>query len=271
MILVRKRETLGKDIYSLPGTNGDEVLKIFKKRLTEKIDLVNKLIDTDYDSLTNEEYYYLIRNIFDIILKEQDFLAYISKMRKKEYSYFCTIPTSMTFSEYKSEGKGINSSFWKQTYQVFVEVAVSDKTNLDSKKKYSKEEIRNMYLANQITVLDYESMELEKFMKDMENFDEYPTPIYKLAKKIIPNNEEYKNEFDFYMNALRRKVNKEFIMGELRKYVEELNVELYDIFISSSMLDEYGKVAKKCKKWFKENNKNDDLNNLSKRLSKRKN
>lgn len=272
MILERNRESLGEDIYSLFGTtNDEEILEFFKKKLTEKLELINRMINTDYDKLTNEEYYYLLRNLYGIKLEERDFLAYISKIRNKKYTSFYTIPTTMIFKDYKSEGKGINYSYWKQPYQVFVKVAISEGTKIESKKNYSKVDIRNMHLANKITVLDYESMEVEDFVRDMEEFDEYPAPPNKLAKRIVPHNEEYKEEFDFYMEAIRRTVNKNFIMRNLRKYVEELNEELYDIFIYSSMSYGYGEVAKKCKEWFKENNISDSLNDISKRLSKRRN
>ena len=72
----------------------------------------------------------------------------------------------------------------------------------------------------------------------MEDFDEYPTPVYKLAKSFVPNNEKFKSKFDFYINTIRRKVNKKFIVREPRKYVEGLNEEIYDIlFIHQCNID----------------------------------
>lgn len=272
MILERNRENLSDDIFSLFGTTEeDQILEVFKKKLKEKIDYINDLINVDLDKLTNVEFYYLIRRLYGITLEEKDFLAFVSKKRNKEYTMFKTIPTTMVFQDYKKEGTGSSFDYWKQPYQIFIEAALSHDTKLDSKKNYTSTDIKNMSENNEITVLDYQSLELEDYISDIEILEEYPVKELKLAKSIVPNNEEYKDEFDYYMTAIRRVVNKPFILRDLRKYVKELNDELYDVFIYSSMSFGYGEIAKKCKEWFKQENISDELKNISKRLSKRYN
>ena len=270
MILSRNRENLSEDIYDLFGTtNDEEILEVFKKNLTEKIEYINTLLNVDFDELTNEEFYYLIRGLYSITLTEKDFLNYISKERNKVYTHFRTLPTTMYFKENKSEGKGINYSYWNQPYQVFVEAAIAENTTIDPKKNYSKIDINNMHNSRNITVLDYDSIEIEEYIKSMEEISSYPVKPLKLAKSIVPNNEEYKDEFDYYISAIRRKVTKVFILKELHKYMDELNEELYNIFIHSSLSYGYGIVSQKCKDWYKETNISEEINDISKRLSKK--
>ena len=269
MILARNRERLSEDVLSLIGTSDEEdILETFKKKLQEEIDYVNKLINTDYDKLSNVDFYYLIRDLYSITLTERDFLNFISKKRNKEYTYFKIIPTTMVFNDYKSEGKGKNFSYWKQPYQIFVDVALAEDANIDSKKNYSSIDIKNMYDKNKITVLEYDSIELEEYISDIEELEEYPAPELKLAKSIIPDNDDYKEEFDFYISALRRKLTKKFVLNDLYKYVEDLNEELYNIFLFSSMSYGYGLLSNRCKEWFKTTSIGDELNGITKRLSK---
>ena len=270
MILARKKETLSADIYDLFGaTNDDEILDAFKKNLTEKVDFINAIINVNFDELTNEEFYYMIKGLYSITLTEKDFLNYISKKRNKDYTHIKTIPTTMYFKEFKSEGSGINYSYWNQPYQVFVEAAIAENANIDPKKNYSKMDINNLHNSRKITVLDYDSIEIEEYIKNMEEMDSYPVKSFKLAKSFIPDNEEYKDEFDYYISIIRENVTKQFVLRELRKYVDELSEELYNIFIYSSVPHGYGIVSQKCKEWYKESKINEEINDDKKRLGKR--
>ena len=267
MILERNRQTLCENVISNYGTLEDiDIAKKFGNELTSKIKTIKKLVENDYDNLTNSELYYLISEIYGIVLEEEDILRYISSKNNREYKSLRTIPTTMSITAEKKEGSGRTLDYWKQKFQVFLDIALAKDKIIITRDNFTKEVLKNLIEQKDIVVLDYDTLETDDVIYDEEEYDPNVIKCFKMSKRIIPNNEGEQEEFDFYMSILKEKLPRKKLLKELRNYMNELENEIYDLFMYSSMSYGYGPVSYECKKWYKNSNIKDDINVLSKKI-----
>lgn len=264
MKLYEKRQTICEDTLSYFGVLEDEdIVKAFGDNLKEQVHTIKELSEKDYNDLTNEELFYLLNKIYSIVVEEKDVLKYISNKNNREYSSIRTIPTTMSFTADKKDSRGRIMDYWKEKYQVFLEVALAKDKDLPTRDNITKEELKELIDKKDIIVLDYDTLEVDDVIRDEEEFDNTILKFFDISRRMLPDNKLYKEEFDYYMNLLKEKLPRKKLLKELSNYLKDLIQDIYDLFVSSSLSYGYGTISSNCKEWYKNSDIKDEINNLT--------
>lgn len=113
------------------------------------LDAIKRLIDTDFDNLSDEEFFKLISNFYTVYITKKDILDIMSKINGIEYNKFQKLNSRMTFKD-GIEGHRKDFNWWEETYQVVYLVATASNLVLNPKYNYSKDEIKQMAKNKQI-------------------------------------------------------------------------------------------------------------------------
>lgn len=158
MNVERKKVSLARDTYECVGLSSDSVnAQIFKNKIKEYISMLDEIIESNFDKLTNKELYELLSKIYCISFDEMDYLKMLSKHNNKQYTYIHKLPTTMVFSDIATEGHGKGFDWWNEFYQVYYVAATSDQFKFDYNKTYSKKEIKELLADKSIVVLKCEN------------------------------------------------------------------------------------------------------------------
>ena len=80
MNIERKKVSLARDTYECVGLSSDSVnAQIFKNKIKEYISMLDEIIESNFDKLTNKELYELLSKIYCISFDEMDYLKMLSK------------------------------------------------------------------------------------------------------------------------------------------------------------------------------------------------
>ena len=259
--------------------NNDSIIENvdqFKEAIKRIVDYIYRIINIDLEKMNDKEFYDLIKYFYYIKLDENDYLEMISRKNNCKYTKIVTIPTTMVFDEMVEEGHRKSFSYWKQHFQVYLQVT----TNLDiisSNHVYTVEEIKKLLLDKSIVVVSKEARDLNKklefeedyisIMKDIPSLDIYIDDMYsmhELSSKFIVNN------FELFIELLRSKFTKKKILRDMKKCLITMQEEMEEVFkYTDRNYGDYTLIAKLCKKWFDESEEKEKYNAIKKVLSKK--
>lgn len=238
--------------YEVYGSRWKEIVWFgnveYLEDVKRDLEAINKLSDTEFRDLSNEEFYSLISNFYTVFLTKKDILDILFKVMGVEYTKFEQLNSKMIYKDIVSEGHGRDFSWWEETYQVGWLVAAAKDLNLVPNYNYSKEEIKEMVEKKQIVsfgqmdkaigfdpIIPYEEEKVEKIdmprvSLDCENLDEltwdYETCfLFDKLKK-----DESKLSLAVYDEAvalIRRRINKKKVLNDCKKIILFLNENIH--------------------------------------------
>ena len=263
------RVTLFEDTYAYIGRASDEenVLR-FKKFLQEYISILNEVIVSDFDKLSDKDLYKLLSKIYSISLSEKDYLKMLSMYNNKKYTSIYRIPTKMTFKSLATEGHGRSFDWWDQLYQVYYVVAASDTFKFDYNKTYSKSEIKKLSSDKTIVLLNKVDKTVDYIDFTQQRYEEIPT----LGINNFSDNSEFiLDNFNLFGKLLRIKFKKRKVLKDVKIIVDALNEDIDDVLSpAKSKYSIYYESAKDCKKWYDLSKEKKDYQDIQKRLELKK-
>ena len=247
----------------------DEILNTFKERIKNHLNIINNLLNSDLEKMSNEEYYNLIKNIYNISLEDEDYLKIISKKMNKKCTRFSTINTTMTFTDVATEGRGRSFDYWDQLYQIKYEVAEFKDCKLKFNETLPKDKLRKMIDKKKIILIEMNTIPIDdepNFIKeDIEEF-----PIQKKFRGYEIENSE-KEEFDIIVNLLKKEITKKKLLKDIKSYINELKDEIkYAISLVSVSHNPYYNISKLCNEWYNSSEEKEELKELSKKVKIKK-
>ena len=227
--------------------------------------------------MSDKDFYELIKYFYYIKLDESDYLEMISRKFGCRYTKIVTIPTTMVFDEMVEEGHRKSFSYWKQRFQVYLQVATNPDVIINNH-VYTVEEIKKLLLDKSIVIVLKESRDLDKKLeleedyksvrKDIPSLDVYINDMYsmnELSSRFILNN------FELFVELLRSKFTKKKILSDMKKCLIILQAEMEEVFkYTEEDYGDYTLIARLCKKWFDESEEKEKYNAIKKVLSKKR-
>lgn len=267
MILERKKETLCEDLLQNYGIKEEEkIIEEFRNKLKDKVQIVKQLVEKNYEQFTNEELFSILDKFYNITIEENDILGFISHKNNREYQSLGTIPTTMSISVDMNDSSRI-VDYWREKYQIFLEVALAKGLYLHKKKNLSKMDLKELIDKKSIVAIDYDKFRVTDVIRDEEVFDKDIIKFLDICKRLDPNSEVYKEEFNYYMEILKKILPKKSLLKDLAIYIKELEQNIYDLFMYSSIRYAYENVSNSCKEWYKNSDIKNDMNILTKRIN----
>ena len=267
MILERKKETLYEDLLLNFGVKEEEIIiEEFRNKLKDKVQIIKQLIEKNYEQFTNEELFSILDKFYNVTIEEKDILGFISHKNNREYQSLGTIPTTMSITVDMNDSSRI-VEYWKEKYQVFLDIALAKGVNLHKKKNISKLELKELIDKKSIVVLDYDKFKINDVIRDEEEFDKDIIKFLDICKRLDPNSEIYKEEFNYYMEILKSILPRKTLLKDLAIYIKDLEQNIYDLFMYSSIRYVYQNISNSCKEWYKNSDIKNDINILTKRIN----
>ena len=232
-----------------------ENAELFKAQIKKDINNLKLLLKTDFDQLNDSELYYLLSNLYSIVLTEEDILEVLSKKNNRNYTKTWHMHTNMKYDGIVKENNGKTVDWWKQPYRVYYCVASDENTYslLNVNKDYSKDEIKSLLENGDIIILKEEKQKIYSY-KDDKKYEDYEK-ISNLDVSInnwmnlqkMLDNDDIKE----FGKILRRTFTKKKIMQDALEYIKDMDYDLDLIFKSINL--HYGceeVIAKLCYDWF---------------------
>ena len=115
------------------------------------LEAIDTLIDSDFNNLSDKDYYYLISRFYEVDLTINDFLNIISRVNGVCYDKIELLNTRQTYEIVRKTGRGKDLDYYNEKYQVRWFVATTTNFNLNPNYNYSIDEIDKM-LSNKKVV-----------------------------------------------------------------------------------------------------------------------
>ena len=248
----------------------EDNLQVFKMNLRDYIIRLKRILDSDFDELSDQELYTKLSEIYDMELNYEDYLYILSRKNNRKYVDIKSLPTTMYYKSIKREGTGKDLARWNQLYQVRYLVAVTDTFESESNKNYSSKEIKELVNNNDIVLLNRKDKEID-FVGDITEASFETLPTLNLDVRSYRNNivEFVLNNFNFFGEILRKEFTKERVYNDINEILDELDYDLNYVFDRTQSKDEsYVKLAKACKKWYDLSIEKDLYQGIQKKLSR---
>lgn len=273
MVIERQPINLLYETYSYIGRQPvEQSAAAFKAELLKHLDKLKKFVDVDIDELSNEEFFKLLVSIYSIRLDMKDYLKLFSKKYNKQYNRVTKIPTNMTLIDRATEGHGRSFDWWDQLYQVEYDAAISNDTDFDYNKVYSKKEIEKLVSDKTIILLKQENSPIQKKDVDFneESFQYFPIDFDITESGDIMSGFILDN-YDLYIDMLRENITQRKILMDIRDYIVYLNSEILAVTsCSGPILNESDEISTLCKKWYDSSNTKNEFELLKGKFAKNK-
>ena len=249
----KNRVSLVEDTYAYIGNASNEAnVEKFKTELQKYIKILNKVIDSAFDKLTDKELYELLSEVYGISLDEEDYLKMLSMYNNKKYTFVYRIPTTMTFNGTVNEGHGRNFDCWKQLHQIYYFAAVSDMFKFDNNKIYSKEEIKKNVSDKSIILLKQEAEAIDDNINFIsEEFEQIPSLDIDINSYSDNISKFVLDNYSLFGLLLRKRFTKSIVLNDMRKMLNVITEEIQDVFSEIKSNDpDYSETARLCKEWY---------------------
>ena len=120
----------------------------------------NLLLRKDYKCITDEEYFNIVNQFYNISFFKTDILKILSIIDKVNYDKYQWLKTRVIFTTLESEGHGRDFSWWHETRQLMLELITPEDLVIDKKHDYSSEEIKEIFNNYKVYLFDYSNKEL---------------------------------------------------------------------------------------------------------------
>lgn len=248
-------------------SNTENITK-FKKQVRKYISILNKIIEADFDKITDKNLYNLLTKVYSIKLTEEDYLEMFSISNGKKYSKIRQIPTTQTFYERNAIGHG-NCFDWNiQLYQIFYVVAISDEMKFDYNKTYSKAEIKKLASEKTIVILKEKTMPIEENTNfNQEKYEVMPSLDIEIKSSEYNISNYVMKNFSLFGNLLRKEFKKKNVLKDIKELLDAIQNDMERIFSHTDSQDWcYAQIATRCKNWFDSSNEKCEYQNLQKRI-----
>lgn len=269
MNIERKKISLARDTYECIGLSSDpENALIFKTKIKEYISILNEIIESNFDRLTDKNLYELLSKIYCISFDEMDYLKILSKHNNKKYTHIHKLPTTMVFSDIATEGHGKSFDWWNEFYQVYYVAATSDQFKFDHNKTYSKKEIKKLLSDKSIVVLKCDKKEIDDNQNFVQEDYEPISPLNINSENYIDNASTFISD-NYGGKLIRKKLTKKVVLKDIKKIINILNNEIEDILSNAKSQDPYYLgTSIICKEWFESSEEKKKYQNIKKTLKK---
>ena len=214
MNVAKNRISLCQDTYAYVYRDSNkENAKAFKTQIRKYIGILKKIIEADFNKLTDKKFYDLLTKVYSISLTEEDYLEMFSIKNGKKYSKICEIPTTITFLDRTITGHGIDFNLEIQLYQICYVAAIVDDMKFDDSKTYSKEEIKKMVSDKTTIILNEQTIPIEENPNfNEEKYELIPSLDIKI-KDYDDNISNFVNDnFSLFGKLLRKRFKKEEVL-----------------------------------------------------------
>lgn len=144
----------------------------------------NLLLSKDYKCITDEEYFNIVNQFYNISFFKTDILKILSIIDKVNYDKYQWLKTRVIFTTLESEGHGRDFSWWHETRQLMLELITPEGLVIDKKHDYSNEEIQEIFDNYKVYLFDYSTKELgidPELPFDKETSIGIKVPMFKLV------------------------------------------------------------------------------------------
>jgi len=144
----------------------------------------NLLLSKDYKCITDEEYFNIVNQFYNISFFKTDILKILSIIDKVNYDKYQWLKTRVIFTTLESEGHGRDFSWWHETRQLMLELITQAGLVIDKKHDYSNEEIQEIFDNYKVYLFDYSTKELgidPELPFDKETSIGIKVPMFKLV------------------------------------------------------------------------------------------
>lgn len=150
MKIERKNINLITETFAyIYGISNEDIAAVFKMEVIKHINYINSLLDVDFKTLSDGNFYNLLCKVYNIKLESEDYLKIISKKNGRKYDRCLTLDTTMLIDVLGNSEKLQD----KRVYQVAYLVAVSHESEIDSNQIFSKNEIKKLIDDGDIVIL----------------------------------------------------------------------------------------------------------------------
>lgn len=193
-------------------------------KFEEVIYYISKLLNKDIKNINNEDYYNIVKSIFNIMFYEEDIFHLLSQATNEKYSKIENLKTRKIYKLPEREGRGRDFNYWTETYQRILCLIVPDDIKIDSNHNYSNCEIKELLKNHEIFLFkdDLKHLGIDPTLPfDVENLN------VKIKTLTIEKNEnnEY-NYSEFYLDDI--KCSDEQLYQKIRKLaLQNIRENLY--------------------------------------------
>ena len=156
------------------------------------INAFNLLLIKDFKSITDEEYFNIVNQFYDITFYKSDLLKILSIIDKENYDKYQWLNTKVIFITLESEGHGRDFSWWHETRQLKLELITPEGLVIDINHNYASEEIQEIFNNNKVYLFNYSYKELgidPELPFEKESSFEIKVPMFKISDY---DNKDYK-------------------------------------------------------------------------------
>lgn len=236
--------------YYVTVLTNEENAKEFKTNLRESMEMIKMLLNTNIETLSDQELYDFVKRIYYISITDMDILKIISKKNNRNYTKIVSLPTTMTYyDEMDNKDK-----------QVVYIVGVKEGVNLSINKTYLKREIIELILNGSIVILRKEGKALKNNLILKEKKCSVISDL-----GIDCNNYSFINDnFEIFLSLLRNELTKEKMHHDAKILLQLLEEEINRVF-NWIKIDNgcYCKIATLCKKWYDNSLEKKEYNHLT--------
>lgn len=224
---------------------------VYLDEIKEDLRVIEYLLNNNF-KVGKEEFYKLIHIFYHIVVNREDILRIISDINKVCYDTVEQIKTRDIQKELKSEGHYKDFSWWLESYQKCLNVAMSTNFAVNNDYSFSNKEIKEMIARKvifplEITRIDIgynpkikfktEEFDLSKINNEcltlFENTNEAYS--YDIQKINNPVTEYDKIVYDRILSLIRKRLNNKRVLNDFRTIIDFLNKNIEKI----NIIDEY--------------------------------
>lgn len=260
--------TLEEDVFSYIGRTSAS--KVFQENIKKEIMMINRLLNSNLEKLSNRDFYNLISEFYDVTLEEDDYLDIISKMYNKKFTKFVEIGTYMTFEDIKSEKYGRKSDWWRQLYQIKYIVVVSEDIDIKPDSIFKKADIKKLIKNNKIVIIERKTVAINEKLKYNEKPVAFPMTKFNCSYSDdgMYGNIEDNEYFPVIISILRKKFTKEKIIIDMKNYLRDLQLQINTILSSNLDNSFHTDTSHTFSNWFNNSKEKEQIKRLSKQVNK---
>ena len=219
----------------------------FKSIIKRYSEILGKIIESDFDKLTDKELYDLLSNIYKIEIEEKDILKMLSMYNNKNYRYIERLGTKMAVEERVTEGHGRSFDCYNEKFRVSYSVATTFSVwgTSNCVKEYIKQKInsKDWVLLREIHQGSVNSGDY------LEEYEKLPTLDLNVLDGL--DNKFFIDHFDLFGKLLRERFPKKYVLKDVKEIINDLYDEMQLMFAyQESKNKNISNVAKICKEWY---------------------
>ena len=246
--------------------NFGELVTTFQNFCKNILDLAYDLAYTDFDSLSNAEFYSLIKRAYKLYFTEKDYLNVLTYRNHKNYQ-FMEFGTNMSFTAYANEGRGYSFDYWKQLYQRRYLAAIALTVQFENKDLVPISLLKDLLVSKDVVLIKEKDKKISE-EEDLRFFNEeiqsFPlTPIHKLeASSMNPNGED----FDYFIARLRKKFFKRKVLADVKEMLFEFENDVHAFLQNPNFLIAFEDEMRIIRDWYEGSIEKQKLARISKSL-----